>query len=114
MILNDLGDDIRSAIIAEKWLGYLLQHMGHGELEKLLEHYEQIGWISENARRKLTKIAEGIVSSGKGNWQLPGRVHITSLLFIAYLAGTGIPREVHEIDTYAKIFIENPEEMLSI
>jgi len=114
MLLVKLNDDLRTGIIAERWLGYLLQHMNHSELEKLLSYYEKIGWISVSAKLKLLSMAAGIKSNAKGTWQVSSRVHLTSLLFIAYLAGQEIPRELYDINAYTKQFIENPESFLSV
>ncbi len=114
MLLNMVKEDLKSHMLAEKWLGYLLQYVDHKELEKLMNYYEKIGWISAESKEKLLKMAEGITSSGKGSWKLPSRVHLTSLLFITYLAGMDIPKDIYGLDTYVRIFTENPEEMFSI
>ncbi len=114
MLLLDIKEDIRTGVIAERWLGYLLQQMNHEELGKLLEYYEKVGWISSTAKNKLMGIAMGIKSSGRGTWQVSSRIHLTSLLFMSYLAGIKLPRELHEINTYAREFIENPESFISV
>ncbi len=114
MILESVEDDLRSNLLVEKWLGYLLQYMDHDALNKLMDYYQRIGWISESAKKKLISIAEGINSSRKGTWQVPSRVHITSLLFIFYLAHGEIPREIYGIKAYIDEFTANPEGMLSL
>ncbi|NPA74514.1 MAG: flagella protein [Euryarchaeota archaeon] len=114
MLLETLPDSVEAYAMVHRWLGYLLQYMDHEELAKLLTYYEKIGWLSKNVREKLTDIAQGITASGKGTWQLPGRAHLTSLLFIAYLAGKEIPRELYEVNAYATEFTSNPESFISI
>ncbi len=114
MLLSTLPENIETYTMVHRWLGFLLQHMDHNELSKLMKHYEKIGWLSEEAAEKLLIIAQGIKSSGTGTWQVPSRVHLTSLLFIAYISKREIPRELYSIDTYATVFTEKPEAMLSI
>ncbi len=114
MLLKRVSEDLKSHILAERWLGYLLQYVNHKELEKLMNYYQEIGWISRDVKENLIRMAEGITSSGKGSWQLPSRVHLTSLLFITALAGMEIPREIYGLDTYVKIFTETPEEIFSV
>ncbi len=114
MLLKTLPDDINTYVMIHKWLGFLLQHIDHKELEKLMEYYQNIGWLSAESREKLISIAEGINSSGKGNWKLPSRVHISSLLFITHLANLELPPDIYSLGSYAEMFTEHPEEFFTV
>jgi len=115
MLLEDLNEDLQTQVLATRWLGYLLQFVDHENLEKLLEYYESIGWISREAKKKLIIMAKGMKSSGsKNEWVLPHRVHLTSLLFIQRLSGREEESKLAGLDTYIKSYIESPEEFLSV
>ena len=114
MILEMVGDDPKKHIIAMRWLGYMLQFVDHQGLAKILDYYERIGWLSNEAKEELREIAEGLKSTGKGEWKLPFRVHLTSLLFITKIADIPIEKEIAGIETYVEEWINHPEEALSI
>ena len=114
MLLRDVPGDIRSVAVAQKWLAYLLQQVDHEGLKRLLDYYQSIGLISSEAREKLLTMAAGIKSTARGEFPVPGRVHIVSLLFMAYLSNSRIPPELYEVNTYARLFAENPEQFLSV
>jgi archaellum component FlaD/FlaE len=114
MLLKDLGDDPRKHILAMRWLGYMLQYVDHQGLSKVLDYYQRIGWISKDAKEELRAIAEGLKSTGKGEWTLPFRVHLTSLLFIAKIAEMPIERDIAGIESYVDEWINHPETALSI
>ena len=113
MLLEKIDEDIKTQVVATRWLGYLLQYTDHKNLEKLFQYYESIGWISPEVRDKLIKLSQGIKSNGKSNWLLPPRMHITSLLFISNLAGINI-KNLTGINAYLNMYVEHPEEFLSI
>ncbi len=114
MLLERLPDSPDAYAMVQRWLGFLLQHMNHGELSKLLEYYTNIGWISKEVQRHLNEIAQGIKSSGTGTWQVPSRVHLTSLLFIVHLSGRDMPRELYSAIAYSDIYTGEPETVVSI
>lgn len=114
MILNEIGDDPRKHVLAMKWLAYMMQHVDHLGLEKVLDYYEKIGWIGTRAKEELRSIASGLKSTGKGEWTLPFRVHLTSLIFISRLADMPIERELAGVNAYIDNWINSPEEILSI
>ncbi len=115
MLLEKLGEDLQSQVLATRWLGYLLQFVDHENLEKLLDYYESIGWLGREAKKKLLIMAKGMKSSGsKNEWVLPHRVHLTSLLFIQRLGGRNEESALAGLETYIKSYIESPEEFLSV
>jgi len=115
MLLENLGEDLRSQVLATRWLGFLLQYVDHENLKKLLDYYHRIGWISSEVKEKLINLAEGIKSGGsKNEWMLPHRVHLTSLLFIQRLSGENREGELAGLSTYIRDYIESPEEFLSV
>ncbi len=114
MILERIGEDPSKHVLAMKWLAYMMQHVDHQGLERVLEYYEKIGWIGTRAKEELSSIASGLKSTGRGEWTLPFRVHLTSLLFISKLADIPIERDLTGINTYIENWINSPEEILSI
>ncbi len=115
-MLERLNDGMRSQILALKWLGYLLQHINHEGLKHLLHYYRNIGWIGEDAEKKLISMAEGLKSTGTGEWRLPVRVHLTSLLFIRSLMNESEEdeREIFGLNAYIEQWIQSPDEAISV
>ncbi len=115
-MLERLNDGMRSQILALKWLGYLLQHTNHEGLKHLLHYYRNIGWIGEAAEKKLISMAEGLKSTGTGEWRLPVRVHLTSLLFIKSLMNESEEDECEIIglNAYIEQWIQKPDEAISV
>ncbi|WP_367883340.1 FlaD/FlaE family flagellar protein [Thermococcus peptonophilus] len=46
-------------MIALKWLGFLIDRVGIQNLERVLEFYYEIGWISEEVLNQLLNYARG-------------------------------------------------------
>ncbi len=114
MILQKLGDEPKKHVMAMRWLGYMLQYVDHGGLERVLDYYERIGWLGKYAKEELKNIASGLKSTGKGEWTLPFRVHLTSLLVISKLADLPIERELVGTESYLNEWINHPESALSL
>lgn len=90
--LEKLPDDIISTMIALKWLGFIIDRVGIQNLEKVLEFYYEIGWISEEVLNQLMRYAKGTRPHHRDpEWKpaekLTVQDHLISLLFIERLRG---------------------------
>ncbi|QDA32508.1 flagellar protein D [Thermococcus indicus] len=97
--LEKLPDDIVSTMIALKWLGFLIDRVGIQNLERVLEFYYEIGWISESVLNNLLHYAKGTRPHHRDpEWKpaekLTVQDHLISLLFIERLRGLRINRNV--------------------
>ncbi|WP_457742108.1 FlaD/FlaE family flagellar protein [Thermococcus sp.] len=97
--LEKLPDDIISTMIALKWLGFLIDRVGIQNLERVLEFYYEIGWISEEVLNQLLRYAKGTRPHHRDpEWKpaekLTVQDHLISLLFIERLRGLKINRNV--------------------
>ncbi|NPA47338.1 MAG: flagellar protein [Thermococci archaeon] len=107
--LDKIPDDVVSTMLAFKWLGFLMDRVGRQNLDRVLEFYYEIGWISDDVLNTLLKYAEGVKPhvrepDWKPEEKLTIRDHLVSLLFIERLRGTKISREViDKVDRETKI-----------
>ncbi|ALM75358.1 FlaD/FlaE family flagellar protein [Thermococcus barophilus] len=97
--LEKIPEDIVSTMIALKWLGFLIDRVGIQNLERILEFYYEIGWISENVLNTLLRYAKGTRPHHRDpEWKpaekLTVQDHLVSLLFIERLRGLRITRDV--------------------
>ncbi|WP_297481265.1 FlaD/FlaE family flagellar protein, partial [Thermococcus sp.] len=97
--LEKLPEDIVSTMIALKWLGFLIDRVGIQNLERVLEFYYEIGWISEEVLNQLLRYAKGTRPHHRDpEWKpaekLTVQDHLISLLFIERLRGLKINRNV--------------------
>ncbi|WP_457752871.1 FlaD/FlaE family flagellar protein [Thermococcus sp.] len=97
--LEKIPEDIVSTMIALKWLGFLIDRVGIQNLERILEFYYEIGWISENVLNTLLRYAKGTRPHHRDpEWKpaekLTVQDHLISLLFIERLRGLRITRDV--------------------
>ncbi|NJE13534.1 FlaD/FlaE family flagellar protein [Thermococcus sp. LS2] len=97
--LEKIPEDIVSTMIALKWLGFLIDRVGIQNLERVLEFYYEIGWISENVLNTLLRYAKGTRPHHRDpEWKpaekLTVQDHLVSLLFIERLKGLRITRDV--------------------
>ncbi len=97
--LEKIPDDVLSTMLAFKWLGFLIDKVGRQNLEKILEFYYGIGWISEDVLNTMMKYAEGVKPhvrepDWKPEEKLTIRDHLVSLMFIERLRGTKITRDI--------------------
>ncbi|WP_010477651.1 FlaD/FlaE family flagellar protein [Thermococcus zilligii] len=97
--LEKLPEDVVSTMIALKWLGFLIDRVGIQNLERVLEFYYEIGWISEDVLNQLLRYAKGTRPHHRDpEWKpaekLTVQDHLISLLFIERLRGLRINRDV--------------------
>ena len=96
-ILSDIDMSFSSIIGVFKWLEFLLAKMPRDSIPSLLDYYEEIGWIGEEAKKKLQLYLHGelppmsrgvgVDEPNRGDWRLPVEDHLRSLLFISLIAG---------------------------
>ncbi len=113
-MLERINDDVKTQVLAVKWLSYLLQQVNHESLKNLLRYYTKVGWISEYVENQLMALAEGIKSAGGKEWKAPARTHLISLIFISAMQDIPVERELAGINSYVRMWIENPDEVLSL
>ncbi len=71
-----------------QWLMFMLERVGHNNLPRLLDHYENLGWISMEVSDKLVELAEIQKQRYVGpSWTLSAEEHRISMLFIEKLQG---------------------------
>lgn len=97
--LEKLPEDVVSTMIALKWLGFLIDRVGIQNLERVLEFYYEIGWISEEVLNQLLRYAKGTRPHHRDpEWKPADKLtvqdHLISLLFIERLRGLRINRDV--------------------
>lgn len=82
--------------ILEQWLRFMLERVGNNYLPLLLDHYEEIGWISPNVSDKLIELAESQKQRYVGpSWTLSAEEHRVSMLFIEKLQGKPVEISIH-------------------
>jgi hypothetical protein len=97
----EISEDTKEKILSQ-WLMFMLERVGHNNLPHLLDHYEDLGWISMNVSEKLIGIAESQKERYEGpSWTLSAEEHRTSMLFIEKLQGK--PVEISVLSTLAPI-----------
>ncbi len=83
-----------------QWLMFMLERVGHNNLPMLLDHYEDLGWISMDVSDKLIELAETQKQRYVGpSWTLSAEEHRISMLFIEKLQGK--PVEISLLSTIA-------------
>ena len=96
---TEISEDPKEKIL-EQWLRFMLERVGHNNLPLLLDHYEDIGWISSNVSDKLIELAESQKQRYVGpSWTLSAEEHRVSMLFIEKLQGK--PDEISVLSTIA-------------
>ena len=113
-MLERINEDVKTQALAVKWLSYLLQQVNHDALKNLLKYYTKVGWIGEYAESQLIALADGIKSAGGKEWKVPARVHMVSLLFIYAMQDIPVEKELAGMNSYIRMWIENPDEVLSL
>jgi len=97
--LKRIPGDVLSTMIAMKWLELLIDKVGISNLPDVLEFYNEMGWISEEALITLVKYARGTKPfhedvDWKPDEKLTARDHMLSLLFIEKLRGKKVSRDL--------------------
>jgi len=83
-----------------KWLMFMLERVGHNNLPRLLDYYENLGWISMDVTDKLIDLAETQKQRYVGpSWTLSAEEHRISMLYIEKLHGK--PVEISLLSTIA-------------
>jgi uncharacterized protein (DUF3084 family) len=96
---KEISEDTKEKIL-NQWLMFMLERVGHNNLPILLDHYEDLGWISMNVSDKLIELAESQKQPYEGaSWTLSAEEHRTSMLFIEKLQGK--PVEISVLSTLA-------------
>ncbi len=94
---TEISEDPKEKIL-NQWLMFMLERIGHNNLPHLLDHYEDLGWISMNVSDKLIELAEAQKERYEGpSWTLSAEEHRTSMLFIEKLQGK--PVEISVLST---------------
>jgi len=76
-----------------EWLEFLMELVGRNNLPDILSYYEELGWITEEARMELMRYAEGIdFYMEKPDWKLNPDDHVKSVWFIENLAGIKVDK----------------------
>jgi len=87
--LEKISSDIKSVVVLLKWVEFLTEKVGVEELEKVLNYYVDVGWISEDVLLTVLRYARGVDGHGKkANYEpkpMTIRDHVVSLLFIEIL-----------------------------
>ena len=83
--LNKLTKDFKTDLIVLEWVKHLKKHK-QDNLNKLLNYYVDIGWISQNVRNNLLTYSRGITTENqnkKTKKEITIKDHIKSLKYIA-------------------------------
>lgn len=84
---TEIKEDTKEKIL-DQWLKFMLERVGNNNLPILLDHYEDLGWISMNVSDKLIELAESHQQRYVGpSWTLSAEEHRVSMLFIEKLQG---------------------------
>lgn len=99
-MLEELDDS--TLLTQEKWLKFMLERVGTNNLPQLLDHYENIQWISHEVTNRLITLAEKGKQYTASSWKLSPDEHRVSLLFIEKLMGKPINDPLLAISTPAR------------
>lgn len=84
-----------------QWLMFMLERVGHNNLPRLLDYYENLGWISMDVSDRLVDLAETQKQRYVGpSWTLSAEEHRISMLYIEKLQGK--PVEISLLSTIAQ------------
>lgn len=87
---DDLDNSPESNMLLLRWIEFIMQKVGYTGLSSTLEYYVQIGWISQDAARKIMAFSTGIDPNGTDvktpkRSTLTVREHLVSLYFVTKL-----------------------------
>ncbi|HDO19272.1 MAG TPA: hypothetical protein ENG74_00940 [Thermoplasmatales archaeon] len=92
--LYTIPNDPESVVVVMKWLQFLVDKVGKGGVQNVLDYYVDIGWISEEAKIKLLEYCEGLMERKGAKESSPSTLvakdHVQSFLFIQKLKGEKI------------------------
>lgn len=102
-LLQSIGTDYRSSLLAMRWIEYLLDKVDLNELPQVLEYYRRINWISNEVKADILWKIKGIKiekkptkPETKDGWRLSIDDHLKTLMFIEMLRGTQLDKQTLE------------------
>ncbi len=102
-LLQKIGSDYRSSLLAMRWIEYLLERVDLADLPQVLDYYRKINWISNEVKADILWKIKGIKiekkiqkSDAKDGWRLSINDHLKTLMFIEMLRGTQIDKQTLE------------------
>ncbi|BFI73576.1 hypothetical protein YN1_5630 [Nanoarchaeota archaeon] len=84
--LSNLDNNPTVASIVIGWLSYLMRKSNLEEVDKSLDYYEEINWITEDVKIKLKEYLKGLENIEGENKKLTPMDHIVSLYIIYKLS----------------------------
>ena len=57
--MTGVPDNTEALVLSFKWIDFLLHRIKRERLQQLMSYYQELGWISENAKSSLLTIARG-------------------------------------------------------
>ncbi|BBL45368.1 flagella protein [Nanobdella aerobiophila] len=84
--LDKISDNPTVASILIGWLSYLIKKSNDEEVDKALDYYEEINWITEKVKIKLKEYLNGLIDIEGENKKLTPMDHIVSLYIISKLS----------------------------
>ncbi|MEM3444650.1 MAG: FlaD/FlaE family flagellar protein [Thermoplasmata archaeon] len=98
-LLQSIGTDYRSSLLAMRWIEYLLDKVDLNELPQVLDYYRRINWISNEVKADILWKIKGIKiekkptkPETKDGWRLSINDHLKNLMFIEMLRGTQLDK----------------------
>jgi len=102
-LLQSIGNDYRSSLLAMRWIEYLLERVTLEDLPQVLDYYRKINWISNEVKADILWKIKGIKIEkkpqkieGKEGWRLSINDHLRTLMFIEMLRGTQLDKQTLE------------------
>ncbi|MEM3396591.1 MAG: FlaD/FlaE family flagellar protein [Thermoplasmata archaeon] len=99
-LLQSIGTDYRSSLLAMRWIEYLLDRVDLNELPQVLDYYRKINWISNEVKADILWKIKGIKiekkpskPETKDGWRLSINDHLKTLMFIEMLRGTQLDKQ---------------------
>ncbi|MCX8173137.1 MAG: zinc-ribbon domain-containing protein [Thermoplasmata archaeon] len=99
-LLQSIGTDYRSSLLAMRWIEYLLDRVDLNELPQVLDYYRRINWISNEVKADILWKIKGIKiekkpsrPEAKDGWRLSINDHLKTLMFIEMLRGTQLDKQ---------------------
>lgn len=91
-----LGDRLESKFMMLEWVDLMLRRVGRANLLDLLEYYEGLGWLDQETKRHVIRVAVGMDAPDRpeekqrGEWRGDLDLHERSLITIERLHGNDI------------------------
>ncbi|MGC9079128.1 MAG: FlaD/FlaE family flagellar protein [Nanopusillaceae archaeon] len=104
--LKDLDDNPAVASIIIGWLSYLVKKSNMEEVEKALDYYENIKWITEKVKIKLKEYLTGLSGLETEDKKLTPKDHLVSLYIITKLSNLSNERNLERMKDLYKELVE--------